>query len=184
MGEDLPDVILIEPEMIPEYLTGEGHAGSGVFVVKCEDIDVCRYTDGKLTHVACDHPRHGSHPKFASNYAKIKMLSERLKFIGYNDDGPCPKCDGKYWLDLSSPAAQQQVVMSLAFGMWRGIAYTARQLKPEDTSAMISAFLKISGSEGASSSSVGMAAPGRANFSTDAVTVGKEPGKGEDDEQG
>lgn len=187
MADELADVVSIRPEMILDCLTGKADIGNGCLVVRCEGVDVCKYDGGMLTHVACDHPRHGSHPMFAPAYEKIQKLSARLKGVFPAPDGPCPKCDGTYWLQKDSAAAQQQVLMSQAFGMWRGIRYIAKPLDKSNVGVMIGAFLEATRSGNTSSGPVGKAAPGRAGFSIDAAAAEPEPeqgkGKGETHEK-
>ena len=184
MVDELADAILIEPDAIPEYLKGEAKVGSGELVVKCDGVDVCKYTDGKLTHVACDHPRHGAHPMYRERYKEINALIAKFKKLGPVNDGPCPKCDGVYWLEIESAAAHQQVIMSMGMGIWKGVPYKTGQLNPKQTSDMIGAFLAAVKAEDASSGPVGMAAPDRANFHHEAAAkaAGTGQGKGEDDE--
>ena len=111
-------------------------------------------------------------------YRKINELLDKLKARSGVEDGPCPKCDGEYWLISDSAAASQEVIMSLALGIWRGIPFNSEVLSLDGAADMIRSFLSAVHSDGTSSCPAGMAAPGRAIYPK-AVQGAKEQGKGE-----
>ncbi len=180
--DDLTDLIFINPEDIPDYITGiaEPCVGKCELVIRCGEIDVCRYEEGKLASIACDHPSHGCHPRFRERYAAVHELMAKLK--GGRPDGPCPKCEDTGWLATNSPAARHTVLLSTMMGMWRGVVFKPRPLNQKDLGAMMATFLPGK-PEGASSSPTGVAASGRAPLHSDVVNSEGE-GEGKGKEQG
>lgn len=173
----MDELILLDPEEIPDFLSGNGSVFGGEILVRCAGIDVCIYKDYELSAICCDHPRHGCHPKFREQYAKVRALMEKLRGTSV-DDGPCPKCEGKGWLATNSPEARHVVLLSLMMGMWRGISFRPRGLSSGSLGDTLGAFLPGVESGGASSSPVGVAAFDRALFNLKKV-VGEEKGEGE-----
>lgn len=166
-----------DPELIPDYLIGKAELMEATpeATVRCDSILVCRISGGKLDAIACDHPRHGCHPKLREQYAKVRKLMSRLRH-SLTDDGPCPKCEGKGWLETNSPEARHLVLLSLMMGMWRGISFTPRGLSSDSLGDTVGAFLSSDALGGASSSPAGVAALGRALFNPEKAT-GKGEGK-------
>jgi len=133
--------ILVESEMIPGYLTGELKAEPGEVIVRCDGIDVCRFIDGALVAVACDHPSHGCHPRFREKYSRLHEIMAKLRSAVVTESGPCPKCSGAGWLPAESEEARRVVLLSLMVGMWRGIRFTPRSLQAMTGGAMMDAIL-------------------------------------------
>ena len=175
MDDSGRDELDIEPSDIPAYIQGNADVACDS-VVRCGGVDVCLYSDGRMTHVACDHPRHGPHPRFRELYRSINDIMDRLKVRGGVDDGPCPKCDGLYWLEAESAAACQEVVLSLAVGMWRGVPFGASRLSSEGAAGMIETFLSALKAGGTSSCPAGMAAPGRAFYNGETANGAEDQG--------
>lgn len=168
------ELVLLDAEEIPEFLTGNGSVFGGEVIVRFGEVAVCRYEDYELASIACDHPRHGCHPALREQYAKVRELMAKLRRV-VPEDGPCPKCEGKGWLETNSPEARHVVLLSLMMGMWRGIPFRPRGLSSESLGDTVGAFLSSDSLGGASSSPTKVAALGRALFN---------PGKGVEEGEG
>lgn len=94
--------------------------------VYCDDVRICKVMNGKngfnVTAIACDHFKHGGHPKFRKRFelfrAKLKTLNGGDSVISGE---PCPKCDGSGWLPPDTEDARQLVLMATVFRIFRGI---------------------------------------------------------------
>lgn len=170
------ELVLDDPEEIPNFITGKADVWAGEIEVWCDGVTVCRYTGGELSYVACDHPVHGCHPRYRTRYANIRAMVEKMSLLGASS--VCPKCGGAGWLKPYSPEARHVVLLSLMMGMWRGVAFTPQGLSGDDLSVTVGAFLSGKPPEGASSCPAGMAAPGRALFHPAASGQGKDKSKG------
>ena len=87
---------------------------------------VCRCLDGEITHIACDHPCHGTHPRFEQVARKIGIILKGLRPEPTADRmSVCPKCRGQLdkngWLKADSSEASYTILMAATFGMFRGI---------------------------------------------------------------
>ncbi len=142
MGSDSTDTILVEPEEIPDYLTGKKNVGEGGFIVRCEDVVVSRYEDGKIAAVACDHPTHGCHPRYRERYARVHELLAKLQAKSGDPAAPCAKCGGSGWLATDSAEARHAVLLSTLMGMWRGIKFKPRGLPMLQAGDTMEAILK------------------------------------------
>lgn len=182
MGEPVYDwgasVFFDDPEMIPDYLIGKPELMEATpeATVRFNGIPVCRIVGGKLDAIACDHPRHGCHPRYEEKLARYRELMSRLREKAPSWDDSCPKCEGVGWLGTNTPEARHTVLLALMMGMWKGVAFRPRVLSASQTSDTIQELLSGQGLEGASSSPAREAAPGRALF-----CEGTGTGKGEGD---
>jgi len=163
---------------IPDCITGKFEVGLSPWTVQCEGIDVCRYKDGVLVAIACDHPSHGCHPKFKAKYERFRKAMAKLREKSPSISGPCPKCDGEGWLAPNSPEARHTVLLSMAVGMWRGIAFPGKDLSLEELGVTIRAFLSGAEPGDASSGPTEVAAFGRAKLIPSADGTGTKKNKG------
>lgn len=176
----MADGLNIDPEEIPDYLTGNGEAMPDFEVeIACDGVMVCRYVDGKLDAIACDHPRHGCHPGLRERYARVHELMDKLKAATASriSGGPCPKCADTGWLEVTSPEARHVVLLSTMIGMWRGISFPPRGLSAGSLDVTMG-LLTGSKPDGASSSPARVTAPDRALF----YEIGQGKEKGDDHE--
>jgi len=150
---------ITDSALIPDLLTGKVRSIENA-VVSMEGVAICMVEGGKVTFIACDHPRHGCHPKYRESYSKVRELLSRLKPLPEMD--VCPKCNGRFWVEATSPEARHSVLLSLMMGMWRGIPFAPTDLRPGKLGDTVGAFLSGEPPKGASSSRTGMAVPGPA----------------------
>ena len=129
MADESDGVLVVDAEEIPGYLTGALTVERGEIIVRCDGVDVCRFADGVLVDLACDHPAHGCHPRFREKYARLHDLLAKLKTAGVMETGPCPKCSGDGWLPAESDEARRVILLSLMVGMWRGVPFRPRGLQ-------------------------------------------------------
>ena len=168
-----------DQELIPDYLMGKDELMEATpeATVRFNSVLICRIVGGKLDAIACDHPRHGSHPRLRESYEKLNRILSKLKVERV--DGPCPKCGGEGWLKTNTAEARHVVLLSLTFGMWRGVAFTPRGLQPGSAADTMGTLLTGQAPVGASSGPGGMAAPARANLQGQGKGEGNGQGKGE-----
>lgn len=164
-------VAISDPELIPDYLTGKPELMKETpdATVRFNSILVCRIVGGGLDAIACDHPSHGCHPRFAEDYAKVHQLMAKLKKAS---SGDCPKCAGAGWLLVHTPEARHTVLLSTIIGMWRGIPYRPRGLPFLQAGATMEAVL--TGHEPADASST----PGQEGCSWPGSFLSGGPGEG------
>jgi len=160
----------IMPALLNQRRVEEGDPEGPIELV-CETVLIARMErDGELwrtTHLACDHPCHGPHPRYRKLYEKLRGEFGPL-LPGTTPPEECPKCAGEVWLPADTDVARQQFIMNTTMQMCRGIplagdGYDSSQLNPEHVRATIATFL--SGGEPApvvASDSPAGVAPGRA----------------------
>lgn len=148
---------IILPRLILPILRGDAGRIPNTrmaMLVKCEGIDICRCAAGQIFAVACDHPCHEAHPRFANKFEKINQIMQKLSPRKEDDSelDICPKCrcpkGMRGWLPPNTPEAFHTVLMAAVFGMYRGIilpeksrAEMLERLNVADTNVILSEFL-------------------------------------------
>lgn len=121
----------------------------GEAVLRADDVELAKV---KLdidfrwhpTHLHCDHPCHGVHPRYKAAYSDVY---ERFGHVlpKRTPEEECPKCSGDRWLPIDSEGARQQFVLAATFQMMRGVDVTPKDgdgtLNPDHVRATIAVFL-------------------------------------------
>ncbi len=111
-----------------------------------------------LTHLACDHPCHGTHLRYSELYKKLISLGIGNKY----KVSECPKCDGSGLLSIDSYNGRQSVKLMQGMGVFRGVRllqnHKQEQLNVDNVHGTVEAFLSgvCKASRGASVSPVGV----------------------------
>lgn len=118
----------IAPAAVIAALTGGFRADATVparAVLRCEGVDVAliaRHGTGDgvdVLAVACTHPCHGVHPRFAEAAARLRaILGEKF---GAPRDRVCGVCGGAAWIGLPSVDANYQIMLAQCLRVWRGV---------------------------------------------------------------
>lgn len=114
----------ITSEEILDIIKGKAVLAPGTEVV-CEGMAIARHVAGKEPELACINPVHGMHARYGALAKQIAMLRHG-KAVG----GICPVCAGAEWLQATSDAARQQVMLALVVGFYRGIEIPQMKRKP------------------------------------------------------
>lgn len=115
---------MIEPTEVLPVLLGQIRVEDGV--VTCEEMDVARVKDGQVVAIACDHPSHGTHPRYRQAYVSLNRLLVRYIPLPM-PESRCETCQGTRWLKPSSEAAVRMVLIAMTCLLFRGI-----QVRPKD----------------------------------------------------
>lgn len=98
--------------------------GAGERVAVCDGVPVAKvHAAGGVwaaTHVACDHPCHGAHPRYRAAYERLRQRFQSM-LPQPTGASACPKCAGEGWIAIDAPEARKLILMAATFNMFKGV---------------------------------------------------------------